>query len=142
MKLGYGKLKYFGKICDNLNNKKQTSNSLSYIENYVFSNIVCGPALIALIDLEGNLYLYSDKEKLWKVKMIVNVKSLFFSFYDLYCISDNQFLYKLSLNRESNFSLNNYLIDCYKITSGIKKISNLEIPFDNNYVFFNIGNFF
>lgn len=135
---------YFGKIFDYLkneksNNKKDFSKSLSYLENFVFANIVCGPALIALLDLEGNLYLYNDYEKLLKVKLINTVKSIFFSFYDLFCICDNQFLYKLTLNQEQNFTLHNYMINIYKLNSGIGKISNMEIPFYNKYVFFNFG---
>ena len=132
-------MKFLGKIFDYLNEYIYNENdhfkaSLNCIENIVFKDFACGPSMIALLDINENIYLYNDSRKLVLIKNFKNVKQFFFSLNDLICICDNNIMYILT-NKDGNlFNIDYVTFNCYKINEKVK-FQNFELPFYQNLIF-------
>lgn len=93
---------------------------------------------MALIDIEGNMYIYNDFDKLVKIKSFNNVKQCFFSQNNLFCLCDNNIIYMLNIRENQTIDLENLSFKIYKVSKDVL-LKIIDIPFFNNLLFFEAG---
>ncbi len=111
---------------------------MSCINNVVFKDFACGSYLLALIDIEGNMYIYNDLDKLVKIKTFSNVKQCFFSQNNLFCVCENNRIYMLNIRDDKYIDYESLTFKIYKINKEVD-LKILDIPFYNNLLFFEAG---
>lgn len=138
--------KYFGVICD----KSVIEDNIDKIEpnlhcvpfdqslNIRINDIYCGNSMIAIIDTNYNLFLFSDYEGLYYVRLPFGVNGVKFVYNSIYAsVNGSQYLYEFApLKGEA--ILENYVENLFKIDKTVKSISVIDTPYYDNVLFFNL----
>lgn len=139
--------KYFGVICD----KDVIEDNINKIEpnvlhcvpfeqslNIRISEIYCGNSMIAIIDINYNLFIFSDYEGLYYVRLPFGVNGVKFVYNSIYAsVNGSQYLYEFTPLRGEGL-LENYVENLFKIDKTVKNISVIDTPYYDNVLFFNL----
>ena len=66
---------------------KDNPNEINIINDIISQNFACGPSMISIIDEFGNLFLYNEYQKLYKLKIERSISHVKFLDHNFYAIS-------------------------------------------------------
>ena len=101
--------------------------------------IICGMSMIALIDINGNLYVYNDNDGLFLIQIPYSVKSVKIIHNSIYAlINDYKLIYEFQPQNKNNCSIFDYKENIYNIINDIDYIDLIDTPYYDNVLFFTI----
>ena len=101
--------------------------------------IICGMSMVALIDINGNLYVYKDYEGLFLIQIPYSVKSVKIIHNSIYAlINDYNVIYEFQPQNNNNCSIFDYTEHLYNIINDIDYIDLIDTPYYDNVLFFTI----
>ena len=121
---------------------KDNPNEINIINDIISQNFACGPSMISIIDEFGNLFLYNEYQKLYKLKIERSISHVKFLDHNFYAISKKkEFLYEfVQLQYGKFFKFENYVANLYSIDSKFSnKFEILETSLSINLLLFTSG---
>ena len=101
--------------------------------------IICGNSMIALIDINGNLYVYNDYDGLFLIQIPYSVKSVKIIHNSIYALTnDYNLIYEFQPQNNNNCSIFDYKENLYNIINDINYIDLIDTPYYDNVLFFTI----
>lgn len=120
-------------------NSEERIKSIPFNSPYRINNVYCGEHMIALIDLMGNLYLYSEKEGLNRVRISMSVKSLKFVNNRIYALTkQSDYLYEFTSRGGDDNPLEDYIENMYTMHKDSHKIDIIDTPYFDKALFFSL----
>jgi hypothetical protein len=137
---------YIGRIAElnDLEERFQPNSSIRVIDNMLVSEFACGKAMLCILDSVGELYLYNDKDMVYKLKLEHRVRTLTTINNNFYALSsNNEFLYEF-LYTSFRYSFANYMKNTYTVHQDLRKgLEIIKLPyFADKLLFFTSSNFF
>lgn len=138
---------YLGVICD----KNIIQDNIEKIErdakhrvpfdnslNVRCNEIYCGLNMIAIVDTKGNLFLYSDYEGLYYVRIPFEAITVKFVYDVIYVgINNKDYIYEFAPMRGRQ-CLEDYIENLYKVDECVSNIDIIDTPYYDNVLFFSI----
>lgn len=125
-------------INNTLSNKDTIFKPIQFNIQSRIENMFCGEKMIALIDIYGFLFLYSENEGLNKVLLNKKIKTVKFIRSNIYALTkESDYLYLFSSRTEMNI-LKEYVENVFCIDPTYSKLNIIDTPFYNDALFFSL----
>lgn len=135
---------YYGVICDKetlreysskLNTVTKHQIPIDKTWNIRVDKIFCGSKLIGLIDMNHKMYLYSDYEGLYLVKLKKSIQSIKFVYNNIYAgVKNDDCLYEFSPYKNA-FSIEDYSEQLYNVDNMIGNVNVIDTPYYDHVLF-------